>query len=86
MTFRHVSTFFPKTVEGACIKVTIQYRDVPVDGKPHETSLLVDKSSQKQGYILRAIGGVCGQVLNKKTGQSLLFVSLPEEVSCPNNP
>ena len=80
MTFRHVSTFFPKTIEGACIKADVEYCNVPIDGKPHEVSLVSDKSGLKQGCILRAVGGVCGQVLNKKTGQGILFISLPEAV------
>ena len=80
MTLHHVSKFLSNPIKNACIKVGVQYRDVPIDGKPHETSLLGDKSTQNQGYILRAIGGVCGQVLNKKTGRSLLFISLPEAV------
>ena len=80
MTLRHILDYLPNSIERACIKVDVEYCNVPIDGKPHEVSLVGDKSGLKQGCILRAVGGVCGQVLNKKTGQGILFISLPEAV------
>jgi len=79
MSLKNVSSFF-KNIPDAYKAVGIICRDVPLDGKPYSTGLVGDESGQNQGQILRAIGGVCGQVLNKKTGESKLFVSLSREV------
>ncbi len=78
MPLQHISTFLPNPIKITCKKVGVQYRDVPIDGKPHKTNLISDQSEVEQGSILRAIGGVCGRVKNDKTGESLLFISLPE--------
>jgi len=77
MSLKHVSEHLPDPIIDACKETKVEYSNVPIDGKTHKVSLVGDKSGQKLGYIKRAVGGVCGQVFNKKTGQSVLFTSLP---------
>jgi len=73
MTLQHVLSTFPSSIEAACIKVGVEYIDVPIDGKPHETGLINDPLGWGLGVITRpSCRG--GAVINNKTGKSTLFV------------
>jgi len=73
MTFHHVLSCFPNSIEQACIKVGVQYRAVPIDGKPHKTGLINDPIGFGLGVITRpSCQG--GAVINKKTGQISYFI------------
>ena len=76
MTFNHVLHWLPRSIQEACIKVGVEYRDVPMDGKPHKTGLINDPLGWGLGMITRP---PCqgGAVVNRKTGQFTYFM-LPE--------
>ena len=92
MSLRHVLDCFPSSAKQACIEMGVQYRDVPMDGKPHDALLVNDSHGDFVGGITRSPDGVCGTVFNKKTGKSIIFFireALPivnEPVKIKNTP
>ena len=74
MSLRHVLDCFPPSAEEACIKMGVQHRDVPLDGKPHDALLIKNSHGCFIGGISRSPDGVCGFVFNRKTEQSIMFV------------